>query len=299
MINNYKIGKVLGEGCTGEVREATSTLDKTKVALKVFTSNLDMLNNEAFQHSQLEHQYILKQVDACIDATFRNGEEEINVGYIATELLPKGELLNYLIGKGGLPLSIVKYYAKQMIEGISYMHGRGIAHRDLKLENILLDENYDIKIADFGFACPIQGESGMGFSNRFVGTMQYMAPELQAGRTYQAQVADWYSFGVMLFMMYSGSAPFVKADLDDPHFNCIARNDLDKFWRSHEQGRKEGFFTPEFKDLISSLLAYQPFQRLSCADIVFHPFFTRDGSQNGAIANRSQVAKEMSKREPK
>lgn len=51
MINNYKIGKVLGEGCTGEVREATSTLDKTKVALKVFTSNLDMLNNEAFQHS--------------------------------------------------------------------------------------------------------------------------------------------------------------------------------------------------------------------------------------------------------
>ena len=215
----------------------------------------------------------MRQVGASTDAKFRNGDEEVQVGYIATELLPKGELLSYLIGKGGLPMPIVRHYAKQLVEGITYMHRQGIAHRDLKLENVLLDSNFDLKIADFGFACPIQGEDGLGFSNRFVGTVQYMAPELLAGRTYQPQVADWYSFGVMLFMMYSGSAPFVQADLNDAHFACLARNDLNKFWKSHEQGRVAGFFTAEFKDLISLLLAYQPFQRLNGADIVFHPFF--------------------------
>ena len=217
----------------------------------------------------------------------------MKVGYIATELLPKGELLSYLIGKGGLSMPVVKYYAKQLVDGITYMHRQGIAHRDLKLENVLLDADFNLKIADFGFACPIQGENGLGFSNRFVGTVQYMAPELLAGRTYQPQVADWFSFGVMLFMMCSGSAPFVKADLSDPHFACLARNDLNKFWKSHEQGRASGFFPAEFKDLISHLLAYQPFQRLSGVDIVFHPFFISEDD----MATKSEVRREMEQRE--
>ena len=119
-----------------------------------------------------------------------------------------------------------------------------------------------------------------------------MAPELIANRTYQPQVVDWYAFGVMVFMMYSGSAPFVRADLSDPHFCCIARGDMNKFWRAHSQGRKANFFSEEFKDLISNLLAYQPFQRLSAAEIVFHPFFTR-----GGIATQREVRIEMESRE--
>jgi len=190
-------------------------------------------------------------------------------------------------------MPVVKHYAKQLVEGITYMHRQGIAHRDLKLENVLLDSNFDLKIADFGFACAVQGEDGLGFSDRFVGTVQYMAPELLAGRTYQPMVADWFSFGVMLFMMYSGSAPFVKADLSDSHFACLARNDLNKFWRSHEQGRKAGFFPAEFKDLISMMLAYQPFQRLSGVDIVFHPFFQSEKE----VATQSQVRRVMEQRE--
>lgn len=101
-----------------------------------------------------------------------------------------------------------------------------------------------------------------------------MAPEILANRQYQPLVVDWFAFGVILFMLYSGCAPFVQANLNDPHFLCIARGDSIKFWKAHGHGKREGFFTAEFKDLISSLLAYQPFQRLSVADIVFHPFFT-------------------------
>jgi BR serine/threonine kinase len=103
-----------------------------------------------------------------------------------------------------------------------------------------------------------------------------MAPELLGNRPYQPQVVDWYAFGVILFMLGSGHAPFTKADLNDPHFFCIAKGDMKRFWLAHEQNMSEGF-SEEFKDLISSMLAYQPFQRLSAADIVFHPFFTNGG----------------------
>lgn len=93
-------------------------------------------------------------------------------------------------------------------------------------------------------------------------------------------------------MMYTGSAPFVKADLSDPYFNLIARGDMNKFWKAHMQGRPESFFSAEFKDLMGQMLAYQPFQRPSAADIVFHPFFN-----DNLIASKSQVRVEMQLRE--
>jgi len=60
-----------------------------------------------------------------------------------------------------------------------------------------------------------------------------MAPELLANRNYQLQVVDWFALGVMIFMMYTGKAPFVKADLKDPYFNLIGRGDMNKFWKAH------------------------------------------------------------------
>lgn len=100
------------------------------------------------------------------------------MSYIASELYSKGELFYYLADKGGLPPHICRYYGRQLIEAIHYMHVNGVAHRDIKCENILIDDQYDLKIADFGFACSISGSKGRGFSNKFVGSNQYMAPEI-------------------------------------------------------------------------------------------------------------------------
>jgi serine/threonine protein kinase len=81
-----------------------------------------MLSNEINQHSQLEHQHILKFLDSEIDVTYRQGRDSAQVGFISTELLPKGDFLSFLMGKGGLPAPVVKYYARQLISGINYMH---------------------------------------------------------------------------------------------------------------------------------------------------------------------------------
>ena len=77
--------------------------------------------------------------------------------YIASELYTKGELFYFLADKGGLPVSVCRYYGKQLVDALRFMHNNGVAHRDLKCENILLNENYELKISDFGFACPVSG----------------------------------------------------------------------------------------------------------------------------------------------
>ena len=65
-----------------------------------------------------------------------------------------------------------------MLLGLNYIHSKGFAHRDLKPENVLLDKNYDVKIVDFGFACPLEGRDGTGQNMTAVGTPGYMAPEI-------------------------------------------------------------------------------------------------------------------------
>lgn len=147
---------------------------------------------------------------SCEEAILKDDSgKKSKVSYIAAELCKKGELFDYLANKGGFSIPVTKYYAKQLIHGIYYMHASGVAHRDLKCENILVDDQYDLKITDFGFACPISGDDDRGYCNDYVGSKQYMAPEIHMGVRYQPQTVDWFSFGVILFMMYSGRAPFV------------------------------------------------------------------------------------------
>lgn len=79
---------------------------------------------------------------------------------------------------------MIKYYFKQIVQGVYYLHSNGFAHRDLKPENILLDENYSVKLADFGFATPISGRIGLGKSHSYIGTPGYMPPEVMDKEPY-------------------------------------------------------------------------------------------------------------------
>jgi serine/threonine protein kinase len=108
----------------------------------------------------LDFKHIAKHLSSSKSTKFvdKKGNES-EVAYIASELIPNGELFSYLAnGLGGLPDSIIKHYARQIMLALTYTHQMGYAHRDLKCENILLDANFDIKLVDFGFACPITGD---------------------------------------------------------------------------------------------------------------------------------------------
>ena len=105
---------------------------------------------------------------------------------------------------------------------------------DIKLENIVLDANFNIKLIDFGFACHISGDSGSSYSDELKGTPAYMTPEMHVGHKYQPVVADMFSLGVLLFIMYTGVQPFTKADPSDGLYKHIVYNRLDLFWQCHE-----------------------------------------------------------------
>ena len=118
-----------------------------------------------------------------------------------------------------------------------------------------------------------------------------MAPEILANKPYQGHVADIFSLGVILFVMYTGHPPFERANKDDSYYQYICLNRFDLFWKKHEKYHDEGFFTNDFKDLISNMLQPSPFLRLSLVDIIGH-----DWLSNGETATKIQAVREMARR---
>ena len=103
-----------------------------------------------------------------------------------------------------------------------------------------------------------------------------MAPEIHLRQSYQGQLVDLFALGVIIFMLYSGSKPFTKATERDPLYKLITENRSHLFWKAHEQSKPRGFFSDDFKDLMNSMLAFQPYERLSIAEIVGHPWLSND-----------------------
>jgi len=135
-----------------------------------------------------------------------------------------------------------------------YMHINSVSHRDLKPENIMLDKNFNVRFADFGFAANIQGKDGSGFLRTILGTTAYMAPELITKNIYQGHSVDLFALGIILFILYSGHPPFNSANPQDPHYRLVAEGKADIFWQQHQKHKKAGFYSEEFKDLITNML---------------------------------------------
>ena len=99
------------------------------------------------------------------------------------------------------------------------MHSQGVCHRDLKLENLVLDSNFNLKLTDFGLACKLT--TGFCDGSDKVGTLQYMAPEVILEHRYKPEVADLFSIGVIIFMLFTGKAPFEHASTKDKWYKAM------------------------------------------------------------------------------
>lgn len=188
------------------------------------------------------------------------GGQSKNVAYIVQEMITGGELFDYIANTGAFTEEVCKFYFKQLLQGIHYIHSRGFSHRDLKPENILLDKDYNVKIVDFGFACPLEGRDGSGINRSQIGTPGYMAPEIIAKQPYQGQVVDLFALGVILFIMRSGHPPFSQASEEDRYYQLLATNRSDLFWKAHSNSQRkgEGYYSEDFKDLITCMLQFHP-----------------------------------------
>jgi serine/threonine protein kinase len=216
------------------------------------------------------------------EATFEDGNSKIS--YTVMELAPYGDFCDLILSQRlQLDDKLARTYFHQLIEGMEYLHSVGIAHLDLKCDNLLLSENYKLKICDFDQAY-IKGQENI-FSN---GTPGFRAPELVQRRCRNLEAADIYSAGIILFTFKcQGFLPYeekekVQQGMD--MFNMMMCCP-DQFWQKHSkvQHQKLSFFDEDFRSLFLSMVAYKPSERASIQQIKKSKWY------NGPIYSQNEL----------
>lgn len=262
----YTVGSELGEGTYSKVRIATwlrpSDKSGIKVALKIInkkTAPTDFkekfLPRELEIIEKIEHPNIIRRYESF---------EISNKVYICLEWAGHGDLLQHIRLKGALRDQDTYKYFKEMCNGVEYLHSKGIVHRDLKCENILLSKRNVIKIADFGFARII---SPTEKSRTYCGSAAYAAPELLQGMPYEGVIADIWSLGVILYIMCCSAMPFRDANI---------KNLLDDQKSPlHIPRSVKDTLSPDLKDLMTRVLNFDLDQRYGMSKIKEHGWMKR------------------------
>jgi len=203
-----------------------------------------------------------------------------------------GELFDFLyFPKKGLGEYMSRNLFRQMCEGLESCHISGVVHRDLKTENIMMDENWVLKIADFGYATLLAGKKGDGVLKTHLGTVSYAAPEILSHKDYNGPCADIFSIGVILFVLTTGKLPFGKAHISDPMYKMIAKGDYETYWKV--MSAKIIPISDDLKSLLNLILAYDPLQRPSISEIKNHSWTLEASASDEELTKEFNSRKEI------
>eukprot|EP00118_Oscarella_pearsei_P001406 m.7359 g.7359 ORF g.7359 m.7359 type:complete len:620 (+) comp18475_c0_seq1:293-2152(+) len=258
-IGGYLIGKTIGEGSFAKVKEAVHLLTNQKVAVKVLEKTVAM-SNSYLQRSFRRESLMLQKIRHRNVVRLYEVLESENHFYLVTELVSGGELQKHIGAKGRLDENETRKYIRQITFAVEYMHKAGVIHRDLKVENLLLDENYDVKIIDFGLSNALE-EGGHLMTQ--CGSPAYAAPEVFSRKPYDAAVDVW-SIGINMYAMLTGELPFHVEPMNTTTLHALIL-----------MGAKiPDTLSPDCQDLLRKLLQIRPDNRIKVADILHHPWIT-------------------------
>ncbi|XP_058847885.1 MAP/microtubule affinity-regulating kinase 3 isoform X11 [Acipenser ruthenus] len=208
-IGNYRLLKTIGKGNFAKVKLARHILTGREVAIKIIDktqlnpTSLQKLFREVRIMKILNHPNIVKLFEVI---------ETDKTLYLIMEYASGGEVFDYLVAHGRMKEKEARSKFRQIVSAVQYCHQKHIVHRDLKAENLLLDADMNIKIADFGFS----NEFTLGNKlDTFCGSPPYAAPELFQGKKYEGPEVDVWSLGVILYTLVSGSLPFDGQNLKE------------------------------------------------------------------------------------
>ncbi|XP_072365618.1 serine/threonine-protein kinase MARK1 isoform X2 [Scyliorhinus torazame] len=208
-VGNYRLLKTIGKGNFAKVKLARHVLTGREVAVKIIDktqlnpTSLQKLFREVRIMKILNHPNIVKLFEVI---------ETEKTLYLIMEYASGGEVFDYLVAHGRMKEKEARAKFRQIVSSVQYCHQKYIVHRDLKAENLLLDADMNIKIADFGFS----NEFTIGNKlDTFCGSPPYAAPELFQGKKYDGPEVDVWSLGVILYTLVSGSLPFDGQNLKE------------------------------------------------------------------------------------
>jgi len=208
-IGKYKLIKTIGKGNFAKVKLAKHLLTGRDVAIKVInkkemsTTNLSKLMREVRIMKMLHHPHVVQLFEVI---------ETRETLHLVMEYANGGEVFDYLVAHGKMKENEARVKFRQIVSAVQYMHQKRIVHRDLKAENLLLDSEMNIKIADFGFSNEFTPGTKL---DTFCGSPPYAAPELFQGKKYDGPEVDVWSLGVILYTLVSGSLPFDGQNLKE------------------------------------------------------------------------------------
>uniref|UniRef100_A0A8C2B4X7 non-specific serine/threonine protein kinase n=1 Tax=Cyprinus carpio TaxID=7962 RepID=A0A8C2B4X7_CYPCA len=201
-IGCYRLLKTIGKGNFAKVKLAKHILTDKEVRI-AFTPQIKSLFREVRIMKLLNHPNIVKLFEVI---------ETDKSLYLVMEYASGGEVFDYLVAHGRMKEKEARAKFRQIVSAVQYCHQKCIVHRDLKAENLLLDADMNIKIADFGFS----NEFTLGSKlDTFCGSPPYAAPELFQGKKYDGPEVDVWSLGVILYTLVSGSLPFDGQNLKE------------------------------------------------------------------------------------
>jgi len=267
-LSDYHVGLIIGQGSFASVRRAVQKTTKTSVAIKTYEKYrlLDALQKTAVAReikilSQLSHDNVVRLLKV-IDAPKQL--------HLVLEEVKGLSLRSWMMQREGRRLAEpeAKTVFRQVVAALEYLHSRGVAHRDIKLQNVIITEDLHVCLIDFGCATEGAMESKSGI---YCGTLHYMAPEILHRKGFKAAAADMWAAGVMLFCMLSGDFPFKAAN--DRNLRVKIQCGAVVF---------PSYLSEEAKQCITSLLSLDPETRPSARVLMNHSWLT---SSKGQVAD--------------
>ena len=255
--------KVLGKGSFGKVVLVRFKKNQKLYAMKILKKAMIMKNNEE-THTKTERKILAKINNPFIVSLYFAFQDEKKL-YLITEFMQGGELFYHLHREKFFSNERTQFYAAEIVLALDHLHKNNCIYRDLKPENVLLDKDGHIKLADFGLS-KIMLEKSKAKAFTLCGTPDYLAPEILENKGYDKTV-DWWSLGALIYEMLVGYSPFKMKKGEQLN--------IEKY---KEPVPLYNHFTPEAKMIITDLLVVEPNKRLGYGsngteNIKKHPFF--------------------------
>nr|XP_016470534.1 PREDICTED: CBL-interacting serine/threonine-protein kinase 14-like isoform X2 [Nicotiana tabacum] len=261
LFGKYEVGKLLGCGAFAKVYHARDIRTRQSVAIKTVSKQKILkggftahVKREISIMRRLRHPHIVHLHEVLATKT------KI---YFVMEFAKGGELFAK-VSKGRFSEDLSRRYFQQLISAVDYCHSRGVYHRDLKLENLLLDENWDLKVTDFGLSAVADQIRPDGFLHTLCGTPAYVAPEILEKKGYDGAKVDIWSCGIILFVLNAGYLPFSDSNLMAMYRKIYKGEFRCPKWTSHG-----------LKLLLTRLLDTNPQTRISIEQIRNDPWFRK------------------------